>query len=37
LGFCLGTQIIFVHSEEDGGTDCLGLIPRPPGVFGQLT
>ena len=27
LGICLGTQIIFGHSEEDGGTDCLGLIP----------
>ena len=27
LGICLGTQIIFDHSEEDGGTDCLGLIP----------
>ena len=26
LGICLGTQIIFDHSEEDGGTDCLGLI-----------
>jgi glutamine amidotransferase len=27
LGICLGTQIIFAHSEEDGGTDCIGLIP----------
>jgi len=27
LGICLGTQIIFEHSEEDGGVDCIGLIP----------
>ena len=27
LGICLGTQVIFEHSEEDGGTDCIGLIP----------
>jgi glutamine amidotransferase len=27
LGICVGTQIIFDHSEEDGGVDCLGLIP----------
>ncbi len=27
LGICLGTQVIFEHSEEDGGTDCVGLIP----------
>ena len=26
LGVCLGSQIIFEHSEE-GGTPCLGLIP----------
>ncbi|NDY42915.1 imidazole glycerol phosphate synthase subunit HisH [Dissulfurirhabdus thermomarina] len=26
LGICLGTQIIFEHSEE-GGVDCLGLLP----------
>ena len=26
LGICLGTQIIFEHSEEND-TDCLGLIP----------
>ena len=26
LGICLGTQIIFAHSEEDD-TDCLGLVP----------
>lgn len=36
LGICLGTQIIFECSEEDGGVTCVGLIPgsvarfRPP-------
>lgn len=27
LGICLGTQIIFEYSEEDGGTECVGLVP----------
>jgi glutamine amidotransferase len=27
LGICLGTQIIFEFSEEDGGTPCIGLVP----------
>ncbi|MBU2549209.1 MAG: imidazole glycerol phosphate synthase subunit HisH [Proteobacteria bacterium] len=27
LGICVGTQIIFDFSEEDGGTECLGLLP----------
>lgn len=27
LGICLGTQVIFEFSEEDGGTPCIGLIP----------
>lgn len=27
LGICLGTQIIFESSEEDGNTPCLGLLP----------
>jgi glutamine amidotransferase len=26
LGICLGMQILFDHSEEDGGTDGLGLV-----------
>ena len=26
LGICLGTQILFERSEEDGGTACLGLL-----------
>jgi len=27
MGICLGTQIIFEFSEEDGGTPCIGLVP----------
>jgi len=27
LGICLGTQVIFEFSEEDGGTPCIGLVP----------
>ena len=27
LGICLGMQILFEHTEEDGGVDCLGLVP----------
>ncbi|TVR11798.1 MAG: imidazole glycerol phosphate synthase subunit HisH [Planctomycetota bacterium] len=27
LGICVGMQLLFEHSEEDGGVDCLGLIP----------
>ena len=27
LGICLGTQILFDYSEEDGGTDTLGILP----------
>jgi imidazole glycerol-phosphate synthase subunit HisH len=36
LGICLGTQIILERSEEDGGVQCVGLLPgsvrhfRPP-------
>ena len=26
LGICLGMQILFDRSEEDGGVDCLGII-----------
>lgn len=39
LGICIGCQVIFSDSEEDGGTSCLGLLPGtvvrfgfPPGV-----
>jgi glutamine amidotransferase len=27
LGVCLGMQALLTHSEENDGTDCLGLIP----------
>ena len=27
LGICLGTQILFDRSEEDGGVDALGILP----------
>lgn len=27
LGICMGMQACFDHSEEDGGIDCLGLLP----------
>lgn len=27
LGICVGMQLLFEHSEEDGGVDCLGLLP----------
>jgi len=27
LGICVGTQILLDHSEEDGGVECLGIIP----------
>jgi len=27
LGICIGVQVIFEWSDEDGGTPCLGLLP----------
>lgn len=33
LGICLGTQIIMEHSEEDGGTACIGLLPGQVRLF----
>ena len=35
LGICLGTQIILDSSEEDGGTDCIGLVPGTVNRFGS--
>lgn len=37
LGVCLGMQALLTHSDENDGTDCLGLIPGevvrfPPGM-----
>ena len=38
LGICLGMQILFEHSEEDGGVETLGILPgqvrRFPDVAG---
>ncbi|MDP6524151.1 MAG: imidazole glycerol phosphate synthase subunit HisH [Kiritimatiellia bacterium] len=33
LGICLGTQIIFEHSQEDGGVDGIGLVPGDVRLF----
>ena len=27
FAICVGMQLIFDHSEEDGGVDCIGLLP----------
>lgn len=27
LGICIGMQVLFEASEEDGGTECLGILP----------
>jgi len=27
LGVCMGLQVLYEFSEEDGGTDCLGILP----------
>lgn len=27
LAICIGIQLLFGHSEEDGGADCLGILP----------
>lgn len=27
FGICLGMQVLFERSEEDGGVDCLGIMP----------
>lgn len=27
MAICVGMQLIFEHSEEDGGVDCLGILP----------
>lgn len=33
LGICLGAQIIFERSEENGGTECIGLVPGSAKLF----
>ena len=27
LGICMGYQVLFDHSEENGGVECLGVVP----------
>ena len=36
LGICLGMQILFDHTEEDGGTDTLGILPGQVRRFPQV-
>ena len=33
LGICLGTQIVFDRTEEDGGTTGIGLVPGSVNLF----
>ena len=35
LGICMGMQVLVEHSEENGGTDCLGLLPGAVRYFGD--
>ena len=37
LGICLGMQILFDWSAEDGGVDCLGVIPGKVVKFASAT
>lgn len=38
LGICMGMQVLVEHSEENAGTDCLGVYPGQVKYFGsQLT
>ncbi|WP_455379942.1 imidazole glycerol phosphate synthase subunit HisH [Acidihalobacter prosperus] len=34
LGICMGMQVLLEHSEENGGTDCLGFFPGEVRYFG---
>ncbi len=33
LGICVGMQALFEHSEENGGTPCLGILPGSVHAF----
>ncbi len=33
LGICVGMQALFEHSEENGGTTCLGILPGSVHAF----
>ncbi|MFP4272664.1 MAG: imidazole glycerol phosphate synthase subunit HisH [Halothiobacillaceae bacterium] len=37
LGICMGMQVLLAHSEENGGTDCLGLFAGSVRRFGDMT
>lgn len=35
LGICMGMQVLLTHSEENQGTDCLGVYPGRVRYFGD--
>jgi glutamine amidotransferase len=35
LGICMGMQVLIEHSEENQGTDCLGIYPGQVRYFGD--
>lgn len=35
LGICMGMQVLFEHSQENDGTDCLGLYEGEVTYFGE--
>lgn len=35
LGICMGMQVLMAHSQENGGTDCLGMFPGDVRFFGH--
>ncbi|MGD8175865.1 imidazole glycerol phosphate synthase subunit HisH [Marinimicrobium sp. ARAG 43.8] len=35
LGVCVGMQALMTHSEENGGVDCIDLLPGQVRFFGQ--
>jgi glutamine amidotransferase len=35
LGICMGMQVLMEHSEENQGTDCLGIYPGQVRYFGD--
>ena len=35
FGVCMGMQVLLAHSEEGGGTDCLGFYPGDVRFFGR--
>lgn len=35
LAICVGMQALMAHSEENGGVDCIGILPGKVGFFGK--